>query len=466
MSLLVVLLLAWCLVGDRLRARCWPGWLPWTLRAALALALGTTFAGTMMFVVRRGDGSNTTLVVGSLLAMGLVEVVARRVLPVAAVVAGIRTLPAAVPQPRAATVLVVLAVVVAAVGYVIEAMRYPLGGIDAVVLWNVRGRLLALDGVHWALRLVDIAASPHADYPLLLPGVLAYVVPGVEVTHWPSAFVAALYTAGVLAATHGFVQVVAGQRAASVALLCLLATSRVWKVGVQQFADVPVAFYAIAGWGCLFVAMRAGTAARRVAWLGGLLLGAAAWTKNEGQALLIVTVVAFGIATWWGGRPRELRSIGGALLAGAAPMLAVWLFHRFDFPAVNEFAVRPAGATVAMLLQPGRHVLACRVFGKELVAFGGGMLLIVPALAVLARWRRQRPDPSTRAARWCLACVLVALLVLYHVVFVVTPHDQSWHVTVAAPRLLTQLLPMFLLLFCPLGPFADGLVPAARGEQE
>ena len=458
MNVLALLLVPWLVVGERLAVRCWPGRMPWSLRAGLAFALGTTAAGSLLLVARRlgmNDGALTWL---NLAAIAVAAFAVTR-MPSASRSEPEPVVPAA---PVLLRVVLAVAIVTVAVGFCLEVVRFPMGGIDAIAMWTVRARILAIDAMPWSLRLDGIAATPQANYPLLFPAVLAHVTPPNEVTWLPSAMLAACYTAGLIALLHGFMRVVAGPSVAILATLFLLATSRVWKVGAQQFADVPVGFYGTAAVGCLFVALRRSTFGRSVTWIVGLLLGAAASTKDEGQVLATAVVVGTSVALWAGERRRDLLRIGGRIAFGAAPLIAMLISYRLGNPAINLFAVSPPGESIAKLFDLGRHWSACTTFLSEIAQFGGGILFLAPLLLPLT-WRLgQRADPDYLEGRRLLSVVLVVLFGLYHVAFVVTPHGQRWHVVTAASRLLTQIFPMILLLICPLYPWATGLVARER----
>src|SRR5262249_2751263 len=105
------------------------------------------------------------------------------------------------PTPRWVWWLLAAACAAAAAEFVEHTRRFPDGGWDAWMVWNLRARFLARagDGFRTAFS-PDMLFLAHQDYPFLLPGIVAqgFLLSGAEPA-WLPAAVAIVYGALALA---------------------------------------------------------------------------------------------------------------------------------------------------------------------------------------------------------------------------------------------------------------------------
>lgn len=248
--------------------------------------------------------------------------------------------------------------------------------------------------------------------------------------------------------------------------------------------DLPLAaLFSVGAW-LLFAALvrrREGAPAnepRADALLGGLLLGGGALMKNEGLALLAVTLVAAGLA-WVVTRERlRLATWGGRLgpaFCLALVVAAPWLVVRGDVPTIGEdypSRLTPAGIAEAFASeQPvgpdGRGGLELRAT-PAIVATGFidaitsvprfGLVWLATLAALVWRWRTwltpPRATPVT-AATW----TVLGAFGLYALVLVVTPWNLTALFKTAIPdRLIFHVAPLAILVV------VEALVPRDAPE--
>jgi hypothetical protein len=350
----------------------------------------------------------------------------------------------------AAMVLLAVAAAVATAAFLDTAARSPHGSWDACTIWNLKARFFYRGGEDW--RAAFAPARSHPEYPLTLPLAVARLLAYGGESSAAHVAVAGVFTIGAPLVLAGVVAARGGAVAGAVAGLLLFATPDWLRVGAVQYADVPVAALLLLGVAAAELA-RPGAASRAAAFAGGLALGLAGFTKNEGLAGAAWAVVAWGALAW---RARGLRAAGrelGAVGAGAAlPALAWVTFHLALSPEIAPelTADQTAASFLSRISDPGRWSL---VLPHALSTFPGGdrglPAVLLGSVALLGVSRRDLPrSPALLVA---IALYLEALLV-----FAVTPSPLEWHLTTAMSRLLLQPWPLLLL----------GVFAAVRAPEE
>lgn len=371
--------------------------------------------------------------------------------------------PAQTPAPRLPVALGSAALAVAALLAVRAAVAFrvevPEGAYDAVATWNLRARLLHGSGADW------VAALDATNYPLLLPGAIAaaWAWLGETAAAIPHGLGAAFTASSALVLT---LALGAQRRAFGLGAAALLLVTPTFLVeGLSQEADVPVAALLVAA--AAMLASRLGGRPAPPPEAAGVVVGLAAWTKNEGAlwaALVLGSWLLAGGRRSWRDLPR--------VLAGAAPALAAWaLFKLLAAPARGLGA-----ATYFEGDWPGRLRVGGRwreVAGALFERFDplhpgfawGIAWLVVGAAALLALgtagFAARGPD-GIEARFWgvLVAGYLAALLPLY----VLTPLALDWHLATSLDRLLLQLYPSALAAAAAWAATAAGARPRPGPE--
>jgi hypothetical protein len=222
----------------------------------------------------------------------------------------------------------------------------------------------------------------------------------------------------------------------------------------SQCADVPLAFFVLAA---VSLAVAGGTACRArrsLLMAAGLATGLAAWTKNEGQLLLVLLVTflvifprRFGLRASW------------HFAAGAAVPLAVIAWFKWSLAPPNNLLGPHAmnGALARMTDETRWAMLLDRTTGM-LQAWGGTRVSALLILAVTAALIAQPARlAGTRMAQGLL--LSVALLAGYLVAYVIAPtplDTMTWHVSTSFDRLVTQLWPTAVWSFFQLSGDLEG----------
>ncbi|MCP4900332.1 MAG: hypothetical protein GY906_25470 [bacterium] len=317
---------------------------------------------------------------------------------------------------------------------------------DAWAVWNLRASFLFQGGANWADGFSDTLAWSHPDYPLFLGASIARLWSFMEGSSYlaPASlgFVLGLSVIGTL--TVG-VSIVRDRLHGMVAGLVLLGSPRFLKNSAAQQADIPLSFF-IAATLTLYALWDSGKVKSvRMVTLAGITAGFAAWTKNEGLALVFVLVIA-RVATGLCQRTYiELRKELKALFAGIAPVMAVFVFFKLRFAPSNDLLSQIDVATILSRVLDFGHLLSVGEMCLDNLAKNqSGWLYLLPAVLII-KGLTARESFMRSAVPGLLTCLGMACV--YYFAFVFSPHEVRWHIATALNRLVLQVWPGLVLCY-------------------
>jgi hypothetical protein len=323
----------------------------------------------------------------------------------------------------------------------------PHGEWDASAIWNLRAKYLA-GSLDWRF-VISPPPEAHPDYPLLLSAFNArsWRLSGNMSWFGPAVTGLALF-ATLVALIVGSLAMIAGTEAAIMGGFLLLSFKPVLFWAPSQYADIPLACYFLGALALIW--MDAVTPANRWAlpW-AGCFAGFAAWTKNEGEVFSVALIAAFfGVSVLKEHSITKAFDRWRGLLAGAAPWLILSLGFKAWASAPSDLAAETTGEALSKMADPSRYAAIAGAFANHLLKMGevpGHPLILLSILSLVLTWKTKR---SHGAAPWTAAIVLSAMLASYFAVYVVTPNDLEWHLNTSLDRLLLQVWPAAVLLFC------------------
>jgi hypothetical protein len=336
-----------------------------------------------------------------------------------------------------------LAVAVGLAGAITWLVLSPHGDWDGWVIWNTHARFLYRGGEHWADYVTKLEWT-HPDYPLMMPANLArlwtYVGRESQFEHRLLDLMFLLATGGLLG---GALARLRGRSQGLLAIMILATTPLFLEKGSSQYSDIPLGYFVLAT-GVLLCLHEAAGGCRRLVVLAGAAAGFAAWTKNEGvmfllavlTARLIVVVRVHGPRAW----VREQLAFG----LGLIPALACLAYFKANLAPTNDLmAGQGLGPTIERLLSPSRYMLIASAYALQTRLIGPGSVVAMAVYYVLLG--KAAPAKHCSARNSCLL-VLAFMLAGYAVIFLITPHDLSWHLTVL-DRLFMQVWPLAVFTF-------------------
>lgn len=432
----------WCLRDSPVRGR-------WPLAAALAVGIGlgvsslTFFAWLALGLAAAGVSLPAfELPLFALVGVGLAWSLRRRPWPAPAAPAGL-SLPRG---SRLAAVAIGLVVIGCALAAAVLGLRAsPHGDFDAWAIWNLRARFLYRADLHSWREL--FAASPewtHPDYPLLLPALIArcWFYAGNDTTGAPRLVAAAFTSATAMLLCTGL----ASLRSPTQGLLAaavLLGTSQFLSLGTAQYADVPLAYFLLAGVVLLAIADVGGNS-RPVA-LAGMAGGLAAWTKNEGMLVLGALALVRAAPVLRGRDGGRARSHLAIAALGALPGLLALVYFKLAIAPPNDLLSRMSLAKFwGRISDWERYALIITFAARQLALTGPGTAFVLAGYLLLMG---RRPHDGRGFSVAPAFAVLALVLVGYFLVYLTTYWMLKSHLMYSLDRLALHVYPAALFAF-------------------
>ena len=302
-------------------------------------------------------------------------------------------------RAEARPTLVDLFVLAAIVAYAFFSLWAPPYEWDYYGIWGIKAKwFFEARGIDWTYLRTH---SAHPDYPLLLP--LLFDFTAVVTGGWHDATFGWLYVA--LCAS--FILIAREHGGAMTALAVAFPALNLW-VGL---AEAPVMAFGCAG--LLFLR-------KEQYGLGAVMLGFAAWSKNEGLALIIAAAVALLIA-----RKNVLK------LWPALVMIAPWMIVRSVLKLPTDFADKQSLLRIwQRLIHPGETLPALATAPPDQPWLWLAILVVIVVYARQA-WQRER---------FLLVALLLQSAALVLPLFA-TPFDLASHAQFSLNRIPHQIAP-------------------------
>ena len=342
------------------------------------------------------------------------------------------------PPPRALRVLLAFAGTAAAIAMAHTFREFPHGAWDAVDLWNLRAVGFLRGGLD-----ATLATARHADYPLLVPLVIAHAWAWTgqrEIVGMAVAVVFAACSVGILAGATARL----GRTRAAVIVTTVLLASPLWAFqAASQRADVPLSCFVLGTAAAL--ALHARSREPRLLVLAGVQLGCALWTKNEGLLFALAVTVA-----WLATADRPARRGSWRIAVGAAPFALALLHHKLTCGATTDLLAGQGALTWERLGDADRWLATAAAFARD----GAFYPLVAGALFAILAKDPGGGSPSRAGFVWV---TLALMLAGDFTVYVLTPRDLAWHLESSLERVLLQIWPLALFA---VGVTAPGRAPA------
>jgi len=336
---------------------------------------------------------------------------------------------------------VILALAALTLPTIIQAFLYPFGGWDAWSCWNLKARFLFLGGSEWSNMFDPAMWRSNTAYPLLLPliNVWSWCF-GSEPTYLVPLFNSCLITFLMAGLLYFSLEALNGLKLLNLlAPAFLLLNAFVLKLASSQYSDLLVGtFLLLALMGFLLFKRTKNTGFLQI---GTLALGFMSFTKSEGSALALITIIVLAMAIALDRACHETIShhIWKLLLTLAAAFLASGIFKLQYAPDshtyINGFisTEKPAGIERlgAVFVFLGKEVLSWKWNGLWLLTAGG---------LILARGK------ALKAGLWTIPAILTAYLaIIIGFYWVNTFFDIVWWLSTTLNRILFALTPAVIL---------------------
>jgi hypothetical protein len=319
----------------------------------------------------------------------------------------------------------------------IYGLQYPHGRPDAWINWNVVARFVYLGGTDW--HATFLRQWDHPDYPFFMAvaNAITWVFLRGTSTWGPIAFhfTISLFTAGMLFA---FIDLLRGFKQAALAAVIFMSLPFIVDQGMRQYADLLLAYLILAAGGLTLRYFQ--TKEARLALLIGFLVGLCGWAKNEGLAAILGFSLVWGLIVL---KKEERFAFRNYVLGLAFPLLVTVLFKLFLAPSNDLISAQ--GSSFGKLLELERYAIIFKEAGVMLWNLGNTPIsligLIILAALLVGRSVNRMPG------MWMIGVVIGLQLMIYFVIYLLTPLELTYHLRTSADRLYMHIFPMALLWF-------------------
>jgi hypothetical protein len=337
--------------------------------------------------------------------------------------------------------------------FTLRSLNEPHGFWDAWAIWNMRARYLFRGGHYWANAFSNLYSWSHPDYPLLISGSVARIWSylGTEPKIAP-VIIAMFFTFATVTLTIGSLSVIHSKSIGLLAGLVLLGTPYFIRVGAWQIADVPLGFFILSTIVLYCLQDYVGPDLKLI-FIAGIMAGFAAWTKNEGILFLVTVIIARLIIILPEKGFKVFLEEFSAFIFGLLPILIIIGIFKIKFAPNNDLF---AGQSIESIIERLTDLSRYSTIGKAYPSFfynkiANKWLIILPICFIFLRRFREKINMVSIKTSFL---VVIIMLCAYFIVFLISPHDLSWHIKTALWRLFIQLWPtivfsLFLLLSSP-----------------
>lgn len=335
------------------------------------------------------------------------------------------------PAPRWLGSLFALSCVVAAAAFVEHTLRFPDGGWDAWMIWNLRARFLARAPDFASAFSPDMGFLAHQDYPWLVPGAVAQAFAAFGESRVVPAAVAALFGVLAVAVVSLALARTLGPRWGLLGGIAVTSLPCFAVFASNQQSDVPLAVYL----GIAAALLASARSAREFA-LAGFAAGLGMWTKNEGSLYAACLLAALLLRT------RDLRA-ASAFVLGALPGAALLAWFKLTLAPPNDLAAFSTGSTLLHnALELRRWGVLAVIALRRIVYFQDFALWVLAEALLLVLFVRRQP-PTVLGTALFLACAA------FGPIYLLQPHPLDWIFRTSADRILIQLWPAAVLATIP-----------------
>jgi hypothetical protein len=325
--------------------------------------------------------------------------------------------------------LIMLPVLAATAFFMLHGSKY--GSYDAWATWNLHARFLYNDHEWQNLFFAGRQLQAHSDYPLMVPAFVAFIWKSLGSTTFIVPMLFAFIQA--LAIPLMVYAALAEQNRiyAFFGLLIFFADSNYLSYTDAQCADMLMALFILASV-VLLVKLREGVD-YGIATVLGFIAASTTWIKNEGDLFFVVLCLLVCLNF-----KKDLTVLKRFFLGAAFPLLITISFKMMFAPS-NDLVYSGAhntGHLIAQVLDLSRYFYIAKAFGVLLTyKFTIGLILVI----VMCLFERR-------------ALITPAFILLfltfggYLLIYLLTPYDLRWHVSLSMDRLIMHLYPSFIFL--------------------
>lgn len=354
------------------------------------------------------------------------------------------------------------ALISSVISIVISFLQEPHGKWDAWLIWNLHARFIIRSGEHWRDFFSSGLDWSHLDYPLLIPLsiVRCWKYMASESLYAPF-LLSALFTIMTIGLICSSLFALRSRSQGYLSGLILMGSPFFIILGASQTADIPLSFFFVATLVALSFHDHHHDVHYPVLILAGITAGLSAWTKNEGLLFLVgVIVIRLITVTYVKGWKASAKQMMWFIF-GLLPILMVVMYFKVKLaPATDLFSGQTMQEMLDRLFDFKRYYQILLTYALVGISFTQGIIniqtgirfnpgvaniILLTVYLVLIGVKIDQRDKLTIVNG---LMIILFILAGYFFIYVITPHDLSWHLPTSLNRLFIQLWPSAVFLFC------------------
>jgi hypothetical protein len=277
----------------------------------------------------------------------------------------------------------------------------------------------------------DSTLMSHADYPLMLPAIVAFFWSSCASTTFvvPLLVSFSFVLLNCLLVYHGLRRFT-NATYAIVGMLILVADTNFQIHNSAQCADTLLAMFILL---CVILFCEDKRDSVSTTIIIGLIAAACTWIKNEGDLFFMMFTIVFLLK--YARNPKYI----GYYLAGAALPILITLSYKLFFSPTNDLVAGNNDflhQSLARLHDLSRYSILIKM-GRDILVSNYWPVIIL--LLLVAGFNR-------RALTTLPFILLYMVTAGYVVILITTPHNLQWHLHNAADRLILHIYPAFVFL--------------------
>jgi hypothetical protein len=174
------------------------------------------------------------------------------------------------------------------------------------------------------------------------------------------------------------------------------------------------------------------SAANRV-YILGFICVSCAWVKNEGLVFYILFTIGFLLVNY-----KNIQTLKKYFIGMIIPALVVVYFKLFLSPANDLISAnnKQLSSLTTVLYDTGRYATILKFGINTLIDNYMAALILIFVVIILNR----------KAFLSLPFIVISVLLAAYFIIYLITPHDLSWHLSTSLYRVFQQVYPASIYL--------------------
>jgi hypothetical protein len=293
---------------------------------------------------------------------------------------------------------------------------------DAWAIWNLHAKFLFYDN-DWKNLFTNKLNWTHPDYPLMLPSLIALFWKGLgELNPIVPAAIAYATLISILCLLYASLKESRFNIIGLIAILLLIIDLRFTSLAIMQYADTLVSLFILIT--IILLSKKEGKPDAYF-FLIGLFAVLPIWVKNEGNVFFLLTCVLIICQHY-----KQMRKILYYIM-GVLPVLLLYVYFKMVYAPANDLVGALDNHTTQKLLSFDRYITIGKYF-LTILYYQFQLLLILPFALLVACPRRLVSG---------IILILSGTLAAYLCVYVITPHDLTWHLSTSLDRLIQQIYP-------------------------